>query len=74
MVKPLVPSGILGPFGLNLGDDVSEWADPLDCGDPERTPRPLCVGVRIFDFPRNRAHPFFEPSSAYQYQNQHQHI
>lgn len=42
IMKPLVPSGILGPLGLNLGDDdASECVEPLNCGDCGRTPRPL---------------------------------
>lgn len=69
IVKPLVPSGIRGPLGLCFIEDASKWIIELlvcVCGLGARSPRLLCVGVRDFDFPRARAHPFFEFSSPYQ--------
>ena len=66
MVKPLVPSGILGPFVFGLGD--SHCMVQLDCGDGAIRPRPVCIAPRTRDFPRPHAHPFLdaiELSSAY---------
>lgn len=67
-VKPLVPSGILGPLVICL-EDASNRVEPLDCGDGARRPLPEVICVRPRGFPRPRAHAFFDPlefSSAYQ--------
>lgn len=49
IVKPLVPSGILGPFTACLADDASPMMKLLMllcCGDRESKPRPLWLLVR----------------------------
>lgn len=68
IVKPLVPSGILGPLELCFAD-ASLWFTLFNCGDGARSPRPLWFWVLPRALPRPRAHPFFCPtrfSSAYQ--------
>ena len=42
MVKPLVPSGILGPLVICLAD-ASNWLEPLDCGDGASRPLPEVI-------------------------------
>lgn len=61
MVKPLVPSGILGPLEVCLADD-SDWVAMLDWGDGASSPRPLWLWPRPRPFPRPLAHPFFDPA------------
>lgn len=67
MVKPLVPSGILGPFVFGLAD-ASHCMAQFDCGDGAIRPRPLWLAQRPRAFPRPHAHPFLDAiefSSAY---------
>lgn len=73
MVKPLVPSGILGPLlACFIGDShcPPEEEELLHCGDDARRPRPPWIWVRSLVFPRPFPHPFFaapppELSSTY---------
>lgn len=64
MVKPLVPSGILGPFVACLGD-TSYWMEQLDGRGEASRPRPLWLWLwrrcGLEDFPRPRPNPFFIP-------------
>lgn len=59
MVKPLVPSGILGPFEECLGD-ASHWGVLADCGDGVSSPRLPWIWPRPLPLPRSFAHPFFD--------------
>lgn len=60
MVKPLVPSGILGPLEFGLAD-ASDCRAQLDCGDGAIRPRPLWLAPRPRALPRPQAHPFLDP-------------
>lgn len=59
IVKPLVPSGILGPFvACFIGAS-------LLCGDDERSPRPLYIWFLCrVPFPRPLPHVFFVGAAA----------
>nr|GMD08714.1 hypothetical protein ACMD2_02060 [Ipomoea batatas] len=46
IVKPRVPSGILGTFTIGLAGP-SDWIWQLDCGDAERRPRALEVILAV---------------------------
>lgn len=60
MVKPLVPSGILGPFMVCLADVSPLKIVLLICGVKVSSPLP----ARNLDFPRPLFHTFFDPAAT----------
>lgn len=68
IVKPLVPSGILGPFTACLADDASPMMKLLTllcCGDRESKPRPLWLLVRrCRGLPRPLPHVLFDAADS----------
>lgn len=67
MVKPLVPSGILGPFVACLGE-TSHWMEQLDGRGEASRPRPLWLWLwmrsGLENFPRPRPNPLFVPDKV----------